>query len=324
MSMKLKNKNILVTGGAGFIGFHIAKKLLQLGARIVIVDNLNSYYDPSLKKTRLRELRKIGFFKFYKCDISNFSGIEKIFKKERIDLICHQAAQAGVRYSLQNPLIYGKSNLEGTLNILELAKKYNIKGIVFASSSSVYGANKKVPFREDYQTDSPISLYAATKKSCELLAFAYHKVAGLNITVLRYFTVYGPFGRPDMAFFKFTEAILSGSQIQMYNFGKMKRSFTYIDDIVAGVIKALEKNYPFEIFNLGAKETISLRKFISIIEKNIGKRAKIKLFPLQKGDPEKTAAEISKAKRLLDWEPKVSIEEGLRNFVTWYRDYYNR
>ncbi len=315
---------ILVTGGAGFIGSHVAKKLIEKKHSIVIIDNFNEYYDPQLKKDRIKHLLQNLDFKLYKADISDTKELEKIFKKEKIDIVCHEAAQAGVRYSLENPFVYEKSNILGTLNLLELSKKFKIKKFVFASSSSVYGNSEKLKFSEKDNTDSPVSLYAATKKSTEMICHSYHSLHGIPMAGLRYFSVYGPYGRPDMALFKFTENVLKQKQIEVYGNGKMNRDFTYIDDIVDGTIKAIEKKMSFEIFNLGFGKQISLMNFIELIEKHTGKKAKKKFLPMQKGDVRKTSADISKAKRMLNWKPKVSTDKGIKNFVGWYRDYYGK
>ena len=320
--MTKKNKTILITGGAGFIGSNLAKKLLKLKYTIIIVDNFNAYYSPLLKKNRIKLLLKEYKFKLYKTDIANFKKLEEIFKKNKIDIICHLAAQAGVRYSLKNPFIYERSNLRGTLNLLELSKKYKIKGFIFASSSSVYGTNKIIPFSEKQKTDTPVSLYAATKKSTELIAYSYHHLYEIPITGLRFFTVYGPWGRPDMALFKFTKNIMENKPIDIYNYGKMKRDFTYIDDIVNGIIRAIKKNYDWQIFNLGRGEPVELIKFVKIIENCLHKKAKKKYLPIQPGDVCLTYANISKAKKLLGYIPKISVEQGIKKFINWYKSYY--
>ena len=322
MLREMKTKTILVTGGAGFIGSHVAKKLIELGYNVVLVDNFNKYYDPKLKEDRIKYLLGKLKFKLYRADICNFKELKRIFEKNKIDLICHQAAQAGVRYSLENPFVYEEINLKGTLNLLELAKDFKVEGFIFASSSSVYGANEKIPFSEDDVTDSPVSLYGATKKATELLVYSYHHMYGIPATGLRYFTVYGPWGRPDMALFKFTKNILEDREIEVYGYGKMERDFTYIDDVVDGTIKAIEKNYSWEIFNLGYGKPQKLTYFIELIENYLGKKAKKKFLPMQLGDVRKTYADISKAKKLLNWRPKVPIEEGVGKFIDWYKEYY--
>lgn len=314
-------KTILVTGGAGFIGFHLAKALLQRGDRVIIVDNFNDYYDPALKFARIKILKKhrnSKRLKIYKLDISNYKKLEKIFRKHRIDKICNLAAQAGVRHSLTDPFRYELWNNLGMLNLLELARKFRIKDFVYASSSSVYGGNTKTPSSEKDPVDAPISFYAATKKSNELYAYVYHKLYGLNCTGLRFFTVYGPWGRPDMALFIFTENILKNKPIDVYNFGNMKRDFTYVSDIVSGIIAALDKPFPYEIFNLGNSRPVKLLYFIEAIEKMLGRKAKKRMLPMQKGDVPASCADTSKAKKLLNYEPKINVEEGIRNFVNWY------
>lgn len=318
-------KNILVTGGAGFIGFHLSKQLLEQGYRIIIVDNFNDYYDPKIKFDRIDQIKDNPNLKLYKCDISNINDLEKIFNENEIHQICHLAAQAGVRYSIKNPYIYEESNLKGFINILECAVKFKIKKITFASSSSVYGNNemKKTGFSEGDKTDGPVSLYGATKKANELIAYAYHKIHKINFIGLRFFTVYGPWGRPDMAYFSFTNNIIKNKTIDVYNFGKMKRDFTYIDDIVDGVKKCLSKNYEFEIFNLGNSNTIQLNYFIKTIEKELNLKAKKNFLPMQMGDVTKTFADIRKAKKMLNFIPKTNIEDGIKNFVDWYKKYYN-
>ena len=328
--MNHKYSTILVTGGAGFIGAHLIQKLLKTYKKIICVDNFNDYYDPQLKTDRLRTLAKNQNgkdwpknFQLYKTDIKNLKALEKIFKKEKIDLICHLAAQAGVRFSLIKPFIYQRSNVLGTLNLLELAKKYQAKNFIFASSSSVYGNNQKIPFSEIDKVNQPASLYGATKIAGEALCYAYHSLYKIPCTCLRFFTVYGPWGRPDMAYFKFTKNILEGKPIEVYNFGKMSRDFTYIDDLVEGILKTIKQKFAFEIINLGHNKPISLLNFIKVIEKNTGKKAKKKGLPIQKGDIVKTWAKISKAKKLLNWEPKVSFNQGIKAFVSWYKKYYH-
>lgn len=311
-------KTIIVTGCAGFIGFHVAKKLLERKNKVVGIDNLNDYYDLSLKESRLKILQKNSHFQFYKQDFS-----EEININEKIDKICHLGAQAGVRYSIENPLDYEKSNCLGTLQVFEFARKNKIKTIIYASSSSVYGNCKNAPFKETENTNEPISLYAATKKSNELYAYTYHHLFGINMTGLRFFTVYGPYERPDMAPFKFTKNIIEGKTIDVYNNGKMKRDFTYIDDIVSGVISALEKEHPYEIFNLARGEEVELMDFIKAIEEATGKKAKINFMPLQDGDVLLTSGDITHAKDKLKYNPKTSIKEGVKKMVKWYKKYYN-
>ena len=317
-------KNILITGAAGFIGFHLARKLLEEGVNVIGVDNLNEYYDPSLKVARNNILLKYKNYSFIKKDIRD-DDFTKELKKYKIDKICHLAAQVGVRYSLINPKLYEEVNVNGFLNILEFAREQNIKDIVFASSSSVYGGNKKPKngLSEEDRTDNPISVYGATKKADEMLAYSYHHLFGLNLTGLRFFTVYGPWGRPDMAYFSFTKAISEGKAIDVYNFGKMKRDFTYIDDVVNGIVPALEKPFGYEIINIGNSRTESLKRFINVIEAALDKKAKIRNLPLQKGDVLETYANIDKAIKLLDFNSKTKIDEGIPKFVDWYRRHCN-
>ena len=318
-----KNQIIMVTGAAGFIGFHLSNTLLDMGESVIGVDNLNNYYDVSLKRSRLDILKSHKNFVFYKEEIQNFKALEKIFKQHRVDLICNLAAQAGVRYSLIDPFSYQKSNLEGFLNLLELARKYGITNFVYASSSSVYGTNKKIPFSVEDRVDTPISLYGATKRANELIAHAYSHIYQIPCTGLRYFTVYGPWGRPDMALFIFTDAILKKRPINVFNHGRMRRDFTYIDDIVDGTIAALERPAPYEIFNLGNSNSVRLLEFISTLEEELGQEAEKKLMPMQPGDVADTAADITKSRKLLGFDPKTPIREGIRKFVAWYRDYYD-
>jgi UDP-glucuronate 4-epimerase len=312
----------LVTGAAGFIGFHVARALLERGQEVIGIDNLNPYYDISLKRGRLELITPNPLFTFYHGDINNLATLETIFANHAIDRICNLAAQAGVRHSIQNPFIYEESNLKGFLNLLELARHSPVRNFVFASSSSVYGNNRKLPFSIDDTVDTPISLYAATKKANELMAHAYSHLFDIPLTGLRYFTVYGPWGRPDMALFLFTEAIINGRPIEIYNFGKMKRDFTYIDDIVEGTIAALDNPFKYEIFNLGNSKSVELMKLIEIIEEELGMVAEKKFLPMQPGDVPETYADIEKTKRLLGFNPKTSIRSGIRRFLSWYRRYY--
>jgi UDP-glucuronate 4-epimerase len=312
---------ILVTGAAGFIGFHIAKKLCESGESVVGLDNINSYYDPSLKEARLAVLKKAKGFEFVKLDICDFEGLKGVFSGRSIDLVCHMAAQAGVRYSLTDPFAYQKSNNEGFLNLLECARHHSVRNFVYASSSSVYGANTKLPFSESDRTDVPISLYAATKRSNELVAHCYSHLFGINTTGLRFFTVYGPWGRPDMALFKFTKAILAGEPIDVYNNGRMRRNFTYVDDAVGGVLLALDRPVGCEIYNVGNGRAEELMDFIREIEKNLGKKTVINYLPMQAGDVAATVADIKKLRKL-GWEPRTNIDKGVKAFVDWYREYY--
>ncbi|MBD3300021.1 MAG: SDR family NAD(P)-dependent oxidoreductase [Candidatus Moranbacteria bacterium] len=314
---------IIVTGGAGFIGAYTAKKLMERGDEVVIIDNFNDYYDPKLKKSRVKNLLKKFSAKIYTTDIRNYKDLERIFKKEKADKILHLAAMAGVRYSLLNPLIYEEVNVGGTLNLLELSKKYKIEKFVYASSSSVYGGNKKIPFSETDSVDNPISPYAASKKASELFANVYSKTFDLKTIGLRFFTVYGPWGRPDMAYFKFTQKIFNGETIEVYNKGKMQRDFTYIDDIVSGTILVLDKETDSKIFNIGGDKPEQLMDFIALIEKYVGKKAKIKFLPMQPGEVKKTISDVSSLKSL-GGKPGIGIGEGLKNFVDWYRDYFDK
>lgn len=316
-------EKVLITGGAGFIGSATAKKLMDRGDKVALIDNFNDYYDPQLKRDRIKIFLKDykGKFKLYKGDIRDEKFLEKVFKKEKPDKVIHLAAMAGVRSSLLNPKLYADVNIMGSLNLLELAVKYKIKNFVFASSSSVYGNNKKVPFAESDPVDTPISPYAASKKADELLAHAYHHIYGLNVTALRYFTVYGPWGRPDMALFLFTDATFKGRPIQVNNHGKMSRNFTYIDDIVSGTITVLDKCKGYGVMNIGGDREETLLRFIEVIEKNIGKLAKKKMMPLPAGDVPATVADIKKLRKF-GWKPTTRIEKGIENFIAWYREYY--
>lgn len=331
---------ILVTGGAGFIGLHLTKKLLALGYKVVCVDDLNNYYSPKIKRRNIAPFLKNKNYKFYRADICDYEKLAKIFKCEKIEKICHLAARAGVRPSIANPRLYEKVNVGGTMTLLDLAVKYKIKNFIFASSSSVYGnraqfgdnpaqrggnraqRDKKIPFSESDPVNNPISPYAVTKKSGELLAATYHNLYGLNCTCLRLFTVYGPNNRPDMAPFLFTDLIFRGKPIKKFGDGASRRDYTYIDDIVEGIVAALEKNFSFEIINLGNNKPVELNYFIALIEQFLGKKAKIKQLPPQPGDVEITYADISKAKKMLGWQPKVKIEEGMKKFVEWYLEEY--
>lgn len=321
--MKGQKRTILVTGAAGFIGFHVAKRLLERGDTVVGVDNLNPYYDVQMKEGRLAILRNFGRFSFYREDIQNFDAMQRIFQKHEPGVICNLAAQAGVRYSLKDPFSYQKSNLEGFLNLLELARAQGVENFVYASSSSVYGNNKKMPFSVEDRVDTPVSLYAATKKANELMAHAYSHLYGIPCTGLRYFTVYGPWGRPDMALFLFTDAILNNRSINVYNYGKMRRDFTYIDDIADGTLAALDRPVPYEIFNLGNSNSVELMDFIGALEEELGKKAEKNMMPIQPGDVPETSADIEKTRKLLGFSPKTPVKVGIRNFVAWYREYFN-
>lgn len=321
---KDKKEIILVTGSAGFIGFSVTQKLLDQGYEVVGIDNLCDYYDPKLKRDRNKILKRFKNYTFLKGDISSKQFVEKIFKENKINKVCHLAAQAGVRYSIENPAVYVESNLVGFANLIEEAKNRKVENFVFASSSSVYGNNKKVPFSPQDRVDEPISLYAATKKADELIAYTYNHLFGLNTTGLRFFTVYGPWGRPDMAYFSFTRDILAGKTIKVFNHGKMERDFTYIDDIVDGIVVALNKKLGYKILNLGNNNPVKLGYFIECIEKSLGKEATKKMLPMQPGDVRKTYADIDESKKILNFEPKISIEKGIKRFIEWYKDYYGK
>lgn len=324
---------ILVTGCAGFIGFHLAKKLIEKNLLVVGIDDLNKYYDVKLKKDRLKILNKNtkkGKFKFYKADISNIDDIKKVFKKHNIDYVVNLAAQAGVRYSIQNPEAYVKSNLVGFANILENCKNNKVKHLLYASTSSVYGSNTKFPYKEKHRADHPIQFYAATKRSNELMAHSYSHLFKLPTTGLRFFTVYGPWGRPDMALYKFTKNIIQNKYIDLYNKGNHSRSFTYIDDIVFAIISLLKKTpkikrnskkAPFRIINIGNDKSETLMNYVKVIEKKLNKKAKKKLLPLQKGDIKSTVADITLLKNTTKFKPKTSISDGISKFIDWYLMY---
>jgi UDP-glucuronate 4-epimerase len=312
---------ILITGGAGFIGSNLASRLIARGDKVVLIDNFNDYYDPQLKRDRLKYILKGKKYKLYKGDIRDLKLLEKIFKTEKLDKVMHLAAMAGVRSSLLDPFLYEEVNVRGTLNLLEMSRKYKLKNFVYASSSSVYGNNKKVPFSESDSVDTPISPYAATKKSTELLAHVYSHVYGLHTTGLRYFTVYGPWGRPDMALFLFADGITKGKPIKVFNYGKMSRNFTYVDDIVSGTIKVIDANLKYGLMNIGGDREETLMRYIEVLEECLGKKAKKKMLPIQPGDVPTTVADIRQLKKL-GWKPTTRIEEGIKNFVEWYKKYY--
>ncbi|MBC8491351.1 MAG: NAD-dependent epimerase [Candidatus Marinimicrobia bacterium] len=314
--------SILVTGSAGFIGFHLSKKLLEDGIEVIGYDSVNNYYDPTLKEARLKILQEFDYFTFYRKNLCDFDALEIVFKNHSIKKVCNLAAQAGVRYSLTNPFAYQKSNIEGFLNIIELSKRAKIENFVYASSSSVYGNNKKLPFSTSDNVDHPISLYAASKKANELIAHTYSHLYKLPTTGLRFFTIYGPYGRPDMALFIFTKKILAGEPIEVYNHGNMKRDFTYIDDIISGVVSALNHPFDYEVFNLGNHRSENLMDFIGLIEENLGKKAEINFLPIQPGDVPETFADIDHAWEKLGFEPTTTIEVGIKRFVDWYKNYY--
>ncbi len=332
---------ILVTGCAGFIGFFVCRRLLEHGAEVVGVDNLNEYYDVNLKRARLAEFEGRAGFRFVKLDVADREGVAGLFGAESFEKVIHLAAQAGVRYSLTNPHAYVDSNLVGFANILESCRHGRVKHLVFASSSSVYGANTQMPFSVREGANHPLSLYAATKRANELMAHCYAHLYGLPCTGLRFFTVYGPWGRPDMALFLFTRAILEGRPIQVFNYGRMRRDFTYIDDIVEGVARVAERIpapdpawdgnqhpdgasgvAPYRLYNLGSHHPVELMEFIETLERKLGKTAKKELLPLQEGDVPATYADVEDLVRDTGFAPRTSIEEGIGRFVDWYREYY--
>jgi UDP-glucuronate 4-epimerase len=349
-------EKILITGAAGFIGFSLAKKLLERGDAVVGLDNINDYYDVRLKYRRLAETgiarEQITYgqsvqsssYPHYKFVMLNVEDREKqfdLFESERFDKVCHLAAQAGVRYSLVNPYAYIRSNIDGFINILEACRRFDIKHLVYASSSSVYGLNEEMPFSTHHNVDHPVSLYGATKKSNELMAHSYSYLYNIPSTGLRFFTVYGPWGRPDMALFQFTKAILDGNPIDVYNYGKMKRDFTYIDDIVEGVKRVIDKAprgnmtwngktpdpsssiAPYKIYNIGNNNPVSLMEFIEAIEKTLGKEAMKNLLPMQPGDVPATWADVTDLIEDLDYQPHTPVKEGIEKFIVWYRSFYN-
>jgi len=309
---------IFLTGGAGFIGSHLVDKLLEKKLEVVVIDDFNDFYDPRIKRKNIEKHLKNKNYKLYEGDICNLELLEEIFKKYPFSMVVHLAARAGVRPSLKDPLLYERVNGIGTLNLLECAKKYNIKNFIFASSSSVYGINSKVPFSEDDPIERPISPYASTKRANELMCYTYHHLYGMNITLLRFFTVYGPRQRPEMAIYKFTNLIYHNKPIPVFGDGGAKRDFTYIDDIIEGVLSSMEKCYPFEIINLGESKTIKLLELVNLIEKNLGKKAIINFLPQEPGDVPITYADISKAKKLLGYNPKFPPEEGIKEFTRWF------
>ncbi|MCU7548069.1 NAD-dependent epimerase [Chitinophagaceae bacterium LB-8] len=346
---------ILVTGAAGFIGFHLVKKLLTEGHRVVGLDNINDYYDVGLKFGRLQELginqqeiepdtliqsTKSDGFSFIKANLEDGDILSKLFNESHFDVVCHLAAQAGVRYSIENPLAYINSNVVGFTNILECCKSYPVKHLVYASSSSVYGLNAQIPFATDQHTDHPVSLYAATKKSNELLAHVYSHLYKIPTTGLRFFTVYGPWGRPDMAYFSFTNAILDGKPIKVFNGGEMRRDFTYVDDVVEGVAKVLfqpassdpgwmdtnpspdSSKAPYRIYNIGNHKPVNLLYFINLLEKELGVEAEKQMMPMQPGDVHVTYADVSALENDFHYHPSTLIEDGIRQFVAWYKEYY--
>lgn len=319
-------KTILLTGSAGFIGFHTAKKLLERGDSVIGIDNFNDYYNPQIKEDRNKILEKFENFKLYRGDISDIGFLDDIFSGNMIDVVCHLAAQAGVRYSIENPFAYERANMLGTLNIFEMCRKHNIHSVVYASSSSVYGNTKQTPFNEDMKLDKPISLYAATKKANELYAYVYHHLYGIKMVGLRFFTVYGPWGRPDMAYFAFTDSIINNQPVKIFNRGNQRRDFTYIDDITQGIISSIDKIHEgelnYEIFNLGNSTPENLLDFMGTIESALGKTAVKEMVDAQPGDVTETFADITKSKAMLNYNPKTPLREGIPKFIEWYRDYF--
>ena len=314
-------EKILVTGSSGFIGMHLCKSLLEDGYQVVGIDNMNDYYDPALKEARLKELYLYDNFKFVKADISDYPSVETAFKDFEPEKVVNLAAQAGVRYSLENPQAYIQSNVVGFMNILECCRHHQVKGLIYASSSSVYGGNEKIPFSINDSVDRPISIYAASKISNELMAHTYSHLYGLHTTGLRFFTVYGPWGRPDMAMYIFTEKISNDLPIPVFNYGKMQRDLTYIDDIIQGLRASINKNFFCEIFNLGNNRCENLLDMISLIEQSLGKKAEMNLMDIQPGDVKKTFADIDHSMGKLGYEPVTSIHDGIPKFIRWYQDY---
>jgi len=336
----IPRRRVLITGAAGFIGFHLAKRLIAERDEVIGLDNLNDYYEVTLKEARLAQVQGQPGFVFYKMDLADRQGLARLFTEHRPDVVVNLAAQAGVRYAQQNPYAYVDSNLVGFVNLLECCRHTGIKHLVFASSSSVYGANTKMPFSAHDNVDHPVSLYAATKKANELIAHTYSHLYDIPATGLRFFTVYGPWGRPDMALFLFTRAILEGRPINVFNFGKMQRDFTYIDDIVEGVVRVMERpprpnpswtgdapdpgtsRAPYKIYNIGNNQPVELLQFIEVLEKKLGRKAEKNLLPLQPGDVPATYADVDDLVRDVGFKPNTPIEVGVERFVAWYRSYH--
>ncbi len=324
----MESKKILLTGAAGFIGSHLAKRLLESGCKVTGLDNLNDYYDVNLKLARLAELKKYSGFTFVKADISDKAAVENVFCESKPDIVVNLAAQAGVRYSIDNPQAYIDSNVIGFFNILEACRANTVEHLVYASSSSVYGNSEKVPFSVDDRVDNPVSLYAATKKTNELMAYTYSHLFDIPCTGLRFFTVYGPFGRPDMAYFSFTQKILTGEPIKLFNYGELERDFTYIDDIVEGIIKIIpsppqkQNNARAKVYNIGNNNPVPLKSFVEAIEEAIGIKAKIEYLPMQPGDVYRTYADISELQKDFGFTPKTDIRTGMKKFAEWYKEYY--
>jgi UDP-glucuronate 4-epimerase len=314
---------VLVTGAAGFIGFHLARSLLERGDDVVGVDNLNAYYDVGLKEARLALLRENPRFAFERVDLADRAAMQRLFAVSgRFDAIVNLAAQAGVRYSVENPHAYVEANVVGFLNVLEGARRHGTGHLVFASTSSVYGLGTELPYREDADTDHPVSLYAATKKADEVMAHAYAHLFGIPTTGLRFFTVYGPWGRPDMALFKFTRGILAGTPIPVFNQGRLVRDFTYVDDIVEGVVRVIDRPAPYRLFNIGNHERVELMRYIHAIEAALGRKAELEMLPMQPGDVVATEADTSALEAVTGFRPATPVEEGVQRFVGWYRAYY--
>jgi UDP-glucuronate 4-epimerase len=321
-------KKVLVTGGAGFIGSSVAEHLLARGNDVVIIDEVNDYYDIRIKNSNLALLRSSypseKRLKIYRGDICDEDLMSRIFEEDKPEWICHMAARAGVRPSIQDPFVYIHSNIKGTTQLMELSAKHGVKNFVFASSSSVYGGSKSTFFSEDEVVDNPVSPYAASKKACELLAYTYHHLYNLNVSALRFFTVYGPRGRPDMAPFKFIDRISRGVEIQQFGDGSSSRDYTYIDDIVDGVVRAIDRPHAYEVFNLGKGSGTSLKDFIDLVQKHVGREAAIRVMPDQPGDVPYTCADVSKAQRMLGYKSTVSFEEGIRRTAAWYKEAYDK
>ena len=312
----VKQKSILVTGCAGFIGWKVSQQLLEMNKKVIGIDNINNYYDPSLKKWRLKSLKKYSNFNFYKIDIGNYKKLKKVFSENKVDAIINLAARAGVRASVEDPWVYLDTNTKGTLNLLEYSKDFKVKKFILASTSSLY-ASLDMPFKETSKTDTPLAPYSATKKGAEAICHAYHYLHGIDISILRYFTVYGPAGRPDMSIFKFLRSMDLGKPIPLYGDGSQTRDFTYIDDIANGTISAL-KPTGFEIFNLGGDHPVKLNYVIGLLEKNLGKKTKIKKFKLHPADVTATWAHIDKANKILGWKPTMHLEKGIEKTVKWF------
>ncbi|OFW63126.1 MAG: epimerase [Actinobacteria bacterium RBG_19FT_COMBO_36_27] len=312
--------NILVTGGAGFIGSHLCERLIGLGSNVICIDNFDDFYDPRIKESNILGIAASKYFKLYRSDITDLPRIEKIFSENKIEMAIHLAARAGVRPSIQNPLLYERVNILGTMNILECCKKYKISKLIFASSSSVYGGNKKLPFSEEDNVDHPVSPYAATKKACELICYTYYDLYNIAIYCFRFFTVYGPRQRPEMAIHKFSRLILSGKEIEIYGDGSSSRDYTYIDDVISGIVNSLDRLKGFEVINLGNSKTVKLIDLVRMIEDLTEKKAHLRFTESQPGDVFATYADIGKAEKMLKYFPETNIKEGLKKFIKWYKE----